>query len=37
VLHGLGGLLYLDPHGDWRSQAEALTDLLWHGMSHRRD
>jgi len=36
VLHGLGGLLYLDPHGDWRSQAEALTDLLWHGMCHRR-
>lgn len=37
VLHGLGGLLYLDPHGDWRGQAEALTDLLWHGMCCRRD
>jgi AcrR family transcriptional regulator len=37
VLRGLSGLLYLDPRGDWRSQAEALTDLLWRGMSHRRD
>ena len=37
VLHGLGGLLYLDPRGDWHSQAEALTDLIWHGMCHRRD
>jgi AcrR family transcriptional regulator len=36
VLHGLGGLLYLDPRGDWRSQAEALTDLLWHGMCPRQ-
>jgi AcrR family transcriptional regulator len=35
VLHGLGGLLYLDPCGDWRRQAEALTDLLWHGMCPR--
>lgn len=33
VLRGLFGLLQLDPHGDWRSQAEALTDLLWRGMS----
>jgi AcrR family transcriptional regulator len=37
VLRGLSGLLHLDPHGDWRRQAEALTDLLWHGMCHRRD
>jgi len=32
VLRGLGGLLYLDPGGDWRSQAASLTDLLWRGM-----
>ncbi|MHA6615576.1 TetR/AcrR family transcriptional regulator [Pseudonocardia sp. DLS-67] len=37
VLRGLFGLLQLDPHGDWRSQAEALTDLLWRGMSPRAD
>ena len=35
VLRGLSGLLQLDKHGDWRSQAEALTDLLWLGMSPR--
>ncbi|MCI2416386.1 TetR/AcrR family transcriptional regulator [Saccharopolyspora sp. K220] len=32
VLRGLGGLLYLDPNGDWRSQTASLTDLLWQGM-----
>ncbi|GAB2982487.1 TetR/AcrR family transcriptional regulator [Amycolatopsis acidiphila] len=32
VLRGLGGLLYLDPGGDWRSQAASLIDLLWRGM-----
>jgi AcrR family transcriptional regulator len=32
VLRGLGGLLYLDPSGDWQSQTASLTDLLWHGM-----
>jgi AcrR family transcriptional regulator len=32
VLRGLGGLLYLDPDGDWRTQAERLTDLIWRGM-----
>lgn len=37
VLRGLSGLLQLDKHGDWRSQAEALTDLLWRGMSPRSD
>jgi AcrR family transcriptional regulator len=37
IVHGLGGLFYLDPRGDWRSQAEELTDLLWHGMSDRCD
>jgi AcrR family transcriptional regulator len=40
VLRGLGGLLYLDPTGDWRNQTESLTDLLWRGMrtdDHRPD
>jgi AcrR family transcriptional regulator len=32
VLRGLGGLFFLDPRGDWRGEAEALTDLLWRGM-----
>jgi len=32
VLRGLGGLLYLDPGGDWQSQAASLTDLLWRGI-----
>lgn len=32
VLRALGGLLYLDPNGDWRSQTAELTDLLWRGM-----
>jgi AcrR family transcriptional regulator len=35
VLRGLAGLLHLDPRGDWRRQAEALTDLLWRGMCPR--
>jgi AcrR family transcriptional regulator len=33
VLRGLGGLLLLDPDGDWRRDAERLVDLLWRGMS----
>jgi AcrR family transcriptional regulator len=33
VVHGLGGLFYLDPRGDWRRRAESLTDLLWRGMA----
>jgi AcrR family transcriptional regulator len=33
VLRGLGGLLYLDPGGDWYRHAESLTDLLWRGMA----
>ena len=37
VMRGLSGFFHLDPRGDWRSQAEALTDLLWHGMRNRRD
>jgi AcrR family transcriptional regulator len=36
VLRGLSGLFHLDPHGDWRGQAEALNDLLWHGMRNRQ-
>jgi len=32
VLRGLGGLMYLDLDGDWRSQTESLTDLIWRGM-----
>lgn len=32
VLRGLGGLLYIDPGGDWRSQTADLVDLLWRGM-----
>ncbi|WP_027944402.1 TetR/AcrR family transcriptional regulator [Amycolatopsis taiwanensis] len=32
VLRGLGGLLYVDPDGDWRSQTVSLVDLLWRGM-----
>lgn len=35
VLRALGGLLYLDPAGDWRRQTERLADLLWRGMSNR--
>jgi AcrR family transcriptional regulator len=37
VLTGLGGLLYLDPRGDWRRRSEALVDLLWQGMDRRGD
>jgi AcrR family transcriptional regulator len=33
VLRGLGGLLLLDPDGDWRSEAASLADLIWHGMA----
>ncbi|ALE73314.1 TetR family transcriptional regulator [Pseudonocardia sp. EC080610-09] len=33
VLRGLGGLLYLDPDGEWQRHAAELTDLLWRGMA----
>jgi AcrR family transcriptional regulator len=33
VLRGLGGLLYLDPNGEWRRHAASLADLLWRGMA----
>jgi AcrR family transcriptional regulator len=32
VLRALSGLLHLNPHGDWQSQTDSLTDLLWKGM-----
>lgn len=32
VLRALGGLLLLNPGGDWQSQTDNLTDLLWTGM-----
>ncbi|MCP2168064.1 TetR/AcrR family transcriptional regulator [Goodfellowiella coeruleoviolacea] len=32
VMRALGGMLLLDPHGDWHGQAASLTDLLWRGM-----
>jgi AcrR family transcriptional regulator len=35
VLRGLGGLLFLDPEGDWRAQSGELVDLLWSGMDAR--
>ncbi|MCW0214917.1 MAG: TetR/AcrR family transcriptional regulator [Pseudonocardia sp.] len=33
VMRGLGGLLYLDPDGDWHRDAENLADLIWRGMA----
>ncbi|WP_037305404.1 TetR/AcrR family transcriptional regulator [Amycolatopsis orientalis] len=36
VLRGLGGLLYLDPDGEWRRDVANLVDLLWHGMGTGR-
>ncbi|ANN17324.1 TetR family transcriptional regulator [Amycolatopsis orientalis] len=36
VLRGLGGLLYLDPNGEWRRDVADLVDLLWHGMGTGR-
>lgn len=32
VMHGLLGLLMLDPKGDWQPQASALVDLIWRGI-----
>jgi AcrR family transcriptional regulator len=32
VLRALSGLMHLNPDGDWRSETESLTDLLWTGM-----
>ncbi|MFI5564530.1 TetR/AcrR family transcriptional regulator [Amycolatopsis japonica] len=36
ILRGLGGLLYLDPKGEWRSDVASLLDLLWRGMGTGR-
>lgn len=33
ILRGLGGLFYLNPKGDWRTETAELIDLLWRGMS----
>lgn len=33
VLRGLGGLFYLDPKGEWRTETAELIDLIWRGMS----
>jgi AcrR family transcriptional regulator len=33
VMRAFGGLLWLDPSGDWRSDAASLADLLWYGMA----
>ena len=32
LMRGLGGMFFLDPGADWRSDATRLTDLLWRGM-----
>lgn len=32
LMRGLGGMLFLDPSGDWQSETAKLTDLLWRGM-----
>jgi AcrR family transcriptional regulator len=37
VLRAFGGLLHLSPSGDWRSQTESLTDLIWTGMRPDKD
>ncbi|MFL6144261.1 MAG: TetR/AcrR family transcriptional regulator, partial [Labedaea sp.] len=37
VLRALGGLLYLNPNGDWRNHTADLTDLLWTGMRASHD
>ena len=37
VLRGLSGVLHLNPRGDWPSQTEDLTDLLWKGMRADQD
>ncbi len=37
VLRSLGGLLYLDPNGEWRRDVASLVDLLWRGMGTGRE
>ncbi|MDQ7809296.1 TetR/AcrR family transcriptional regulator [Amycolatopsis sp. A133] len=33
LMRGMGGLLLLDPNGNWQREAADLADLLWHGMA----
>lgn len=32
LMRGLSGMFFLDPAGDWQSEAAKLADLLWRGM-----
>ncbi|GAA1657636.1 TetR/AcrR family transcriptional regulator [Fodinicola feengrottensis] len=32
LMRGLGGLMFLDPEGNWKADTKALVDLLWAGM-----
>jgi AcrR family transcriptional regulator len=32
LLRGLGGLMFLDPEGDWKADTKTLVDLLWRGV-----
>ena len=37
VMRGLGGLLYLDPNGEWQRDVASLVDLLWRGMGTQHE
>jgi AcrR family transcriptional regulator len=32
VMHALGGMMFLDPKGDWEGDTQRLFDLLWKGL-----
>lgn len=32
LMRGLGGLFFLTPEGDWKTETEGVVDLVWHGM-----
>jgi AcrR family transcriptional regulator len=32
LMRGLGGLMFLDPDGDWKAETQALVDLVWRGI-----
>ncbi|RSM90578.1 TetR/AcrR family transcriptional regulator [Kibdelosporangium aridum] len=32
VMHALGGMMFLDPEGDWEGDTQRLFDLLWLGL-----
>lgn len=32
MMRGLGGLMFLDPDGDWKAETTTLVDLLWKGL-----